>query len=33
MNFCSQIAIVKLKESVSIKQNIQLQNDCQEKPN
>ena len=32
MNFCSQGVIVKLKESTSVKQSVELQNECQEKP-
>jgi hypothetical protein len=32
MNFCSQSVIVKLKEGMSVKQNVELQNECQEKP-
>ena len=32
LNFCGQSVIVKLKESMSVKQNVDLQNVCQEKP-
>ena len=32
MNFCSQGVIVKLKESMSVKQSVELQNEFQEKP-
>ena len=32
MSFCSQSVIVKLKESMSVKQNVEFQNECQEKP-